>query len=112
MEVSVVVAYMVSFVTLIVLFLANVLIANLINYKSDHSDESSRKIWFWVLGVLTLVVAFCVNFYISTDIDVPSQRSDYLLHSGISAAISFVLFIVVGFVLTKIFSNGKISSWF
>lgn len=105
-------AYVWASVILIVMFLVAILSANLISYKPGGSDNSSRKVWFWVLAVLTPVIAFVVNFINSTSIHVKSANNEYVLHSGIAAGVVFVVFIVLGLLLSKAFSRTKLSSWF
>lgn len=109
---GIVTAYMWTAVILIVFFLIAVVSANMISYKPGGSDNSSRKVWFWVLAILTPVVAFIANFIVSQGIEVQSAASEYTLHAAIAAIVALVVFIVVGLALSKTCRNTKLSSWF
>lgn len=105
-------AYMLAFVTLVFFFLLAVLIANLIIFKPKNPGTTARRIWFWILWALTGVVGYITNYIIGSKINVPSLQSEYLLHSAIAAVISLLLFVVLGFAVSKIFSNSKVGTWF
>ena len=109
---GIVTAYMWTAVVLIVFFLIAVVSANMITFKPDGRDISARKVWFWVLAILTPVVAFIANFFVSRGIDVQSAASEYTLHAAIGAIVSLVVFIVVGYALSKSLTSTKLSSWF
>jgi hypothetical protein len=69
--------------------------------------------WYWVLGILTPVVIFLYGFLIvRKDILVPSMRDKYTTAISIGAGIAFLLYVALGFLLSKIFKHGKIGNWF
>lgn len=105
-------AYMWAIVIMIAFFLVAIVIANLIVYKPKNPGTTARKLWFWALCAATGVVAFVVNFIIGNGISVPSLQSSYHLHSAIAAGIAVLLYILIGFVASKIFANSKIGTWF
>lgn len=112
METTPITAYIVSACVMIVLFLISTIIANMIAHRPGGGDITKRRIWFWVLGVLTPVIAFAINFYISTDIEVPTTKTTYLTQSGIASAVSLVIYILIGFILSKLFNRTKLGTWF
>lgn len=105
-------AYIWALSIMVAFLLIAVLVANLILYKPNNPGTTTRRIWFWVLAVLTPIVGFLINSYIASGIEVPTQKTAYLMHSGIGAGVGLVLFILLGFILSKIFSNSKIGTWF
>ncbi len=109
---SVTTAYTWAIVTLIVFFLIAILSANMVPYKPNNPGTSTRRVYFWVICVLSVVVGFFVNFGIASGIEVPTIKSDYMLHSSIAAGISFVVFIILGFAISKMFPNKKVGTWF
>lgn len=111
-QVSMSSAYMWAAVTMVVFFLTAVLSANLIIFKPNDPGTTARRIWFWIFFALTLVVSFLINYIISEGIDVPSIKSDYLMHSGIATGVAIVIYVILGFAVSKIFKNSKVGTWF
>lgn len=111
-QVSMTSAYMWAIVIMVVFFLLAVIISNAIIFKPNNPGTTTRRIWFWILCVATGVVGFIVNFIIGNSITVPSIQSDYYMHSGIAAGISVVVYILIGFVVSKLFPNSKVGTWF
>ncbi len=105
-------AYMLAAVTMAVFFLIAVLSANMIIFKPNNPGTTTRRIWFWVLFALTGIVSFIINFTVSSNIDVRSTKSDYLMHSGIACGVVLLLYVVLGFVISKLFKNSKVGTWF
>ncbi|MEE1226267.1 MAG: hypothetical protein UHM08_04085 [Bacteroidales bacterium] len=105
-------AYVWAGVTMAIFFLIAVLSANMIIFKPNDPGTTKRRIWFWVLCVLAGVVGFLINFLTTLDNEVSSNRSDYIMHSGIALAIAILLYIAIGFIISKIFKNSKVGTWF
>ena len=108
-------AYTIGVVVLIVMLLIAVVIANAIAYQpgTNPSDPGKRKTWFWILGVLTPVITFFLAYFIVfTGIKMHNVQEKYMTAMCISTALSFVLYVAIGFALSKIFKHGKLSSWF
>ena len=111
-QVSMTTAWMWSIVVMVVCFLVALVIANAVLFKPNDPGTSTRRIWFWIFGVLSVVIGFIVNYIIADGIDVPSAQSDYHMHSGISAGVCFVVYVIVGFAVSKLFPNSKVGTWF
>lgn len=106
-----------------------ILISSLIKYEpgSNPKDPKKRRMWFWVLGVLAVVLAFVLLFFVIPvpveAIDwtnyTPKQRKDYenlmahyTMMAGIATGTCFVIYVVLGLILSKVFKNKKIGDWF
>lgn len=111
-QVSMTSAYMWAIVIMVVFFLLAVIIANLILFKPNNPGTTTRRIWFWVLCVVTGVVGFIVNYVIGSNISVPSIQSNYYMHAGIAAGVCILFYILVGFIVCKMFPNSKVGTWF
>ena len=112
MTTSTIMAWIISFVVMVVMLLIATTASNLVSFQPDRSDVSKRKVWFWVCFALTLIVAFLINFFcFAADIYNPVQRSAYLLQSGLSAVVAIVIYLGVGILINKS-TNGKLASWF
>ena len=106
-------AYILAIIVCAVMFIFSAVVANLISFKPDMSDVSKRKVWFWIFGVFTPVISFCLNYGVFfLKIHARSKQSEFLTAMTIAAAVSFVIYIVAGFFAAKISKTGKISNWF
>lgn len=124
--------FLTGIVSALAFLLIAMLVANLIKYEpgSNPRDPHKRRLWFWVLGALTLITTFVLLFFVfqpATTQDLvkmgalkmPSDRAAYdakFMHYSkmypIAVGVSFVLYVILGFVLSKIFKNKKIGNWF
>ncbi|MDE6444231.1 MAG: hypothetical protein K2K64_07415 [Muribaculaceae bacterium] len=111
-QVSITSAYMWALVIMVIFFLAAILIAIAIPYKPNDPGTTTRKISFWILCVLSSVTGFVVNYILATGIVVPVTKASYVTNSGIAAGVAFVIFIIIGFVCSKLFPNSKVGTWF
>lgn len=115
MQTSVMSAYVIGVVVFIVMLLIAAIVANAIAYQpgTNPTDPGKRKMWFWILGALTPVFTFVLSYFIVyTGIKMATVQDKYMTAMCISTAVSFVLYVVSGFMLSKIFKHGKLSSWF
>lgn len=115
MNATVASAYMIGTIVFVICMLLSIVIANAIRYEAgtNPQDKKKRKTSFWILTILCpiAIMATCY-FAVYSDIRVPSRQNAYLTAMGISSAVFFIAHIVCGFVLSKIFPHGKLSSWF
>lgn len=105
-------AYMSGVITSLVLILISGLIAKSISFKPDLTDVSKRKLWFWVLAILCPIITFGITFAIYSGIKGKSAQNTYMVATCIATVISFILYVVLGFIAAKTNKNGKLSNWF
>jgi len=107
-------AYIICIITALIFLLLSAVIANAIKYEggSNPGDPKSRKKWFWLLAALNPIVCFFLGYFVFKPDANMMVVNNYLNALSIGTAIGFVLYIVLGFVLSKIFANGKIGHWF
>lgn len=106
-------AYIVGIALTIVMLIIAAVVSNVIAYRPDNSDCKSRKTWFWILGVLTPVLTFVITLVVGyLNIKSHKKAENYMVAMGISSAISFVLYVVLGWILAKANKHGKIGNWF
>ncbi len=92
------------------------LISNMIQFEggSNPKDPGKRKMWFWVFAILNPILFYVVGAFVLA----PNAADDQMVYDGymgilpIAVGIGFVLYIVLGFVLSKAFKNGKLGNWF
>lgn len=115
MHFSVISAYIIGLVVCIVFFAVSALVANLIAYDASmgRKDISTRRFWFWILGILVPLVVFLVSWLaVYNDLRVPSQRVSYMSAMCVSSASMFVLYVVLGILFSKVMKKSKLGSWF
>ena len=106
-------AYIIGVSVSVVLILVAAISSMSISYRPDLTDVSKRKVLFWILAILCPVLTFVIGYFtVYNGIKVHTQQTPYMTAMGISAAISFVLYIVLGFIAAKINKTGKIGNWF
>ena len=121
--------FIVAVVCALGFLLLAILISSRIKYEPGNNpkDPQKRRIWFWVLGVLTLILAFVLLFFVipvavdaidwsqytpKEKMDYENKMAHYTMMAGIATGVSFILYVVLGFVLSKMFKSKKIGDWF
>ena len=107
--------YMFAVMTAIFMIGIAILVASMIQFQSgaNPKDRMKRKIWFWILAVLTPVIFFLYNlFLVLPNIKAGPAMNKFSLHNGLSPVIAFVLFVVFGIVVSKLFKRKKVGNWF
>lgn len=105
-------AYMSGVITSLVLILVSGIISKSINFKPDLSDVSKRKLWFWILAILCPIITFAITAIVYTGIKGKSAKNAYMIAMCVSAVVSFILYVVLGFIAAKADKNGKLGNWF
>jgi len=107
-------AYIITLVTALIFLLLSAIIANAIKFEggSNPKDPQSRKTWFWILAILNPALAFLVGYFVFLPDANRMVVNNYVSALSMGTAIGFVLYILLGFVLSKVFANGKIGHWF
>lgn len=105
-------AYASGVITSIVLILISGLIAKSISFRPDLSDVAKRKLCFWVLAILCPVITFAITFIVYNSIKGKSAQNSYMVAMCVAAAVSFVLYVILGFIASKANKNGKLGNWF
>lgn len=110
---NVISAYIVGVVLAIVMLGIAAVVSNIISFRPDNSDCKSRKTWFWIIGALTPILTFVVTLLVGyMSIKSHKKAENYMIAMSISSAISFVLYVVLGWVVAKANNHGKLGNWF
>lgn len=112
MGTSVMTAYIWAVIVLVALFFTAIVQANMVPYHPKGTDISKRKAGFWICCILAPVIGFVINWIVAQGISIPSTRDKYVLHAGIAAGCTLIVFIILGFCLSKAFARKKIGTWF
>ena len=108
-------AYIIAIVIALVFLLIAAVISNLIQFEggSRPKDPGKRKMWFWIFAILCPIVIFVYCFFVvRAGISVPSLRDKYTTALSVGTGLGLVIYIVLGFILSKIFKHGKLGNWF
>mgnify|MGYP003981335513 FL=1 len=107
--------YIFAFIFLGVFLLLAALISNMIAYEggTNPKDPGKRKMWFWIFGILGPISFYLYNFLmIIPTVKKGPAMDKFSMHVPISTAIVLVLYIAIGFVLSKMMKRGKLGNWF
>lgn len=113
MQTTVISAYLIAGVVCVVFFLLALLLSNHVNYEPDKSDVTKRKKFFWCFNTLSLVIGVVLNYFMELrGIRIPSKYHDYLIHMSIAAVAFFILYLVIGLLISKLSKGKKVETWF
>lgn len=79
---------------------------------SNPRDKQKRRLWYWIFCVLSVIVTAGVGFIISSKIEVPTTQKNFNMALLIAMGIGLVLYVILGFILSKVFKHGKLGHWF
>lgn len=90
------------------------IIANSIKFEggANRKDKAKRKFWFWFLLFMTFASFFLYNMFVVSKTVAPNLGSKFMTTNIIGSIIATVVYLILGIILSKIFSTGKLGSWF
>lgn len=105
--------YILSVIFAAAVLLVTALISYAIKYEggANPKDPGKRKMWFWIFAILNPIIFYTVAAFVMA----PSNRREFEAWNDsmpIATIIGFVVYILLGFVLSKMFKNGKLGNWF
>ena len=107
--------YMFAVVAAIVMLGLAILVASMIQYQSgaNPKDRMKRKMWFWILGILTPIIFYVYNLtLVMPNIKAGPAMNKFFNHSALSPVLAFAIFVILGVVVSKIFKRKKVGNWF
>lgn len=109
-------SYIIAAIVAGAMILAAALISSAIQYKggSNPNDPGKRKAWFWIIAILNPILFFCLGRFVLAPNPENDQMvfDDYMKVLPMATGAGFFIYIIIGFVLSKIFKNGKLGHWF
>ncbi len=107
-------AYIVTIITALLFLFVAALIASAIQFEkgSRPRDPRKRKTWFWILAILNPMIAFTLGYFVFKPDANVLIVSRYITALSIGTGIGFIAYIVLGFLLSRMFRNGKLGHWF
>jgi len=107
--------YVFAVIAAVIMLALAILIASSIKYQPgpNPKDSSKRKLWFWILAILTPVSFYMYNLLLVTPgIKAGPAMNKFFMHSALSPVVSFVLFLILGITISKLFKRKKVGTWF
>jgi len=107
--------YIVSVVVAALVIIIAAVVSNSIAYEggAHPKDPGKRKLWFWVLSILSPILTYVLGVMVAPDQIVdPMGHDEHMKSLPIAAIVALVIYMVIGFILSKAFKNGKLGHWF
>jgi hypothetical protein len=107
--------YIIAFIFVLAFVLLAVIISNLIKFEGGTTpkDPAKRRLWFWILAGLLPVSLYIYNLLlVIPDVRTGPALNKFSMHPPIASGVALVVYILIGFVLSKTMSRGKIGNWF
>lgn len=106
--------YMLCAIIGVAFVLLAAIIAQLIKYEggSRPRDPKQRRVAFWSLLLASGATAFCYNNYIVASSVALNLKAKFMLTTVKGTLGTLVAYLVIGFILSKVFSTGKLATWF
>ena len=105
--------YVYAAIAAVVALIISIVLSNGVAFRPDMSDVGKRKGIFWFTSIAAPVLTFLLAFFFFFfTLKTGSKKTACILHMSISVIASWVLYIIVGFVVSKANPKGKLGSWF
>ena len=109
-------SYIISVIVAGAMILFAAIISSAITFEggTNPKDPGKRKMWFWIFAIINPILFFLLARFALA----PKASDDQMVYDNymkilpIATAVGFVVYVVIGFVLSKMFKNGKIGHWF
>lgn len=101
-----------AIISLVALGLA-MLISSAISYEpgANPKDPRKRRIVFIVTGIIAVIALFAISSFTVTSLK-GKQLEEFQQVMLISVIVNALIYFVLGFAVSKIFSRSKIGTWF
>jgi len=89
-------------------------IATMIKFEggSHPKDPRKRRSWFWILVIVALIVSFLYNMFGVAPTVSNNLQGDFMSANVTGTLIAIATYVILGFLLSKMFSTGKLGNWF
>jgi sulfoxide reductase heme-binding subunit YedZ len=107
-------SYLIAAVVALGFLVAAAITANAITYEGGPrpADPGKRRLSFWALGVTATVGFLGYAMLVLGPSVAANLQPRFMRATAIGAAEVFAVYVVVGFVISKIFATGKVGNWF
>ncbi|MFZ9236110.1 MAG: hypothetical protein ACO22X_07805 [Algoriphagus sp.] len=105
--------YILSLIFAAFVLLIAAVISNAIKFEGgvNPKDPGQRKMWFWIFAVLNPVLFYVIAEFVMKPEKVAAAKA-WSASLPFATIVGFFIYIILGFVVSKIFKNGKLGNWF
>ena len=108
--------YILAVVAAIVFVGIAILIGSMIAYQGgkNPTDAKKRRVWFWLTGIIATAAFFCYNYFYVSGTIVPNKQlqDDFFTHSAIATGVTLAVYVLAGFVMSKLLKRQKFGTVF
>jgi sulfoxide reductase heme-binding subunit YedZ len=107
-------AYIIAALIALSMLLIAVIVANAIRFQggSRPRDPKKRKTWFWILAFANPAMIYLLGYFVFRPDANIMIVNNYITALSIGTVAGFLIYLVAGFILSKVFRNGKLGHWF
>lgn len=89
-------------------------IAHVIKFEGGARprDPAKRRLWFWAVLVAGVAAFFLYNMYGVAPRVAINLQPRFLTANATSAAVVAATYLIVGFLMSRMFATGKLGNWF
>lgn len=106
--------YIMAVVVAVVFLAVAALISNNIAFEGGArpTDPRKRRIWFWSLAAAALTSHFLYNSFIVAPMIASRWQGRFMKTLTYSSVAMVITYVIVGFILSRMFATGKLGTWF
>ncbi len=107
--------YILAIILAVIFISISLLVANLIAFEGGKNpqDPKKRRLWFFILAGINPTIFFLWNFiFISQKIKGAPAQDKFLIQLAIATGVNLLLYLIIGFVLSKISKKSKYGTIF
>lgn len=105
--------YICALVASVLALVLAIILSNNVAFQPNLSDVNKRKGIFWFSSIVAPALSALLAFlFVYMDLKTGSKKSTFMLHMFIGLCVSWVVYVVLGFVISKANKQGKLGSWF
>ncbi len=108
--------YILAIIVAVVFVGISIAVSGMIAFEGGRNprDPKKRRIWFIILGIIGTILFFCWNYFIVLEKIKPvaSFQNQFLKHAGIATGVTLVVYVLLGFVLSKLMRRKKYGTIF
>ena len=105
--------YICALVAAVLALVLAIVLSNKVSYQPNLSDVGKRKGIFWFSSIVAPVVSALLAFlFVYIGLKTGSKKNTFMLHMFIGLCVSWVVYVVLGLVVSKANKQGKLGSWF
>lgn len=90
------------------------LISSMIRFEggAHPKDPAKRRMWFWILLFGCFATFFLYNMFLVTPTVATNLQAKFMKANIIGSFVALAVYFILGFILSKVFSTGKLGNWF